>query len=162
MKRKPVRGLGKVGFIASVVLLMVALFVTGCGSEDATDAETLDPPAATIENLLTLRHERSTDASAYAELLEDPALAFELARIAMEESQSVLPPTPAWNTPYVSVLEDAAADVIVVWVEPEAFGVTADEWPAASVFKMTVTDGDWLTGDAFPLTEDEIPEPITE
>jgi len=160
--QRAMRGIGRFGFLGSVALLMVTLSLTGCGSEDATDVETLDPPAAAVESLLNLRYERSTDASAYAEFLEDPTLAFELAEIALEESQSVLPPTPAWETPYVSVLEDDVADVIVVWVEPEAFGATADEWPAANVFKMTLADESWLTGDAFPLTDEEIPDPITE
>ncbi|MDA3937116.1 MAG: hypothetical protein PF636_09760 [Actinomycetota bacterium] len=152
----------QVAGILIVVFLTVILLVSGCASRDSADEESLDPPAAAVDELLNLRHDRSVDASAYAELLQDPALAIELAKLAQEESQSVLPPIPAWEPPYVSVSGGDAADVIVVWVEPEAFGDTPDDLPAANVFKMAMVDGVWLTGDAFPLARDEIQSPVGE
>ena len=149
-----------------VVALVAALPALGaCGSKDAE----LDPPAQAIQSLLELRYERSTDASAYAEYLSTPDLAAELAR-ASEEETSEAPPTPEWETPYVSaegsVTPEASstaspvptADVVVVWKDRSDY----PEWPPATVFALSqLEDGRWVADDARTIGETEtIPPPL--
>jgi len=132
--------------LAAVVVL---LFATGCS------AGGLEPPERAVDDLLQLRAERSTDASAYAKLLQDPAIAAELAAAAAEEAANSRP-LPEWKEPYISAESSAQADVVVEWHSFEEW----PEWPAATRFTTQMIDGEWVTVDAEPLQEDSIPPPV--
>lgn len=132
-----------------LVAVVVLLFATGCS------AGVLEPPERAVDDLLQLRAERSTDASAYAKLLQDPAIAAELAAAAVEEA-SDLRPLPEWEEPYISAESSAQADVVVVWRNLEEW----PEWPDATRFATQMIDGEWVTVDAEPLQEASIPPPV--
>lgn len=141
--------------VAMAVCLLLAL--TGCATGDSA---TLEPPAKAVDSLLELRYERSTDASAYAEYVS-PELAAELARASKEETSST-PPTPLWEPPYVSAEgsataeASATADVVVVWKNRDDY----PEWPPATVFSMSLIEGDrWVASDARTVGETETVPP---
>jgi len=134
--------------IYSLAAVLCVLLVSGCA------AVTLSPPERAVDDLLQLRAERSTDASAYAELLLDPAIAAELAAAAAEEAEDSRP-LPEWEEPYISAESSAGADVVVVWRNLEEW----PEWPAATRFATQEVDGEWVTVDAEPLQEASIPPP---
>lgn len=136
----------QVGYLLVAVLCL--LLVSGCS------ADTLSPPERAVDSLLRLRAERSTDASAYAELLQDPAIAAELAAAAAEEPAESRP-LPEWEEPYISAESSAGADVVVVWRNAEEW----PEWPVATRFVTQEVDGEWVTVDAEPLQEASIPPP---
>lgn len=155
MSRNARRGLSSIAVIVLAACLVSAL--VGCNEKAAT---TLDPPAQAVQSLLELRYERSTDASAYAEYVS-PDLATELAR-ASDEETSTTPPTPEWETPYVSAEgsataeASATADVVVVWKDRTDY----PEWPQATVFSVSLIDGGrWLASDARTIGETETVPP---
>ncbi|PKQ29276.1 MAG: hypothetical protein CVT60_06195 [Actinobacteria bacterium HGW-Actinobacteria-10] len=143
--------------VAAAIAVCVLFTLAGC----AADSEpTLDPPAQAVDSLLELRHERSTDASAYAEYVSEE-LAIELAR-ASEAETSTTPPTPEWEPPYVSAEgsataeASATADVVVVWKDRDDY----PEWPPATIFSMSlIDDGRWIASDARTLGETETVPP---
>jgi len=136
----------QVSYLLTAVLCL--LLASGCS------ASTLSPPERAVHDLLQLRAERSTDASAYAELLLNPAIAAELAAAAAEEAEDSRP-LPEWEEPYTSVESSVGADVVVVWRNLEEW----PEWPAATKFATQEVDGKWVTVDAEPLQEASIPPP---
>lgn len=154
MSRNARRGLS---FIALIVLAACLVFaLVGCGEKTAT----LDPPAKAVQSLLELRYERSTDASAYAQYVS-PELATELASASKEETPTT-PPTPEWETPYVSTEgsatteASATADVVVVWKNRSDY----PEWPQATIFSMSlIDDGRWFAIDARTVGETETVPP---
>lgn len=147
------------GLSVIVCLVLAASLLLGLlGCDDK--AATLDPPAQAVHSLLELRYDRSTDASAYAEYVS-PELATELARASQEET-SATPPTPQWETPYVSaegsqtVEASATADVVVVWKDRSDY----PDWPRATIFSMSLfDDGRWIASDARTLGETETVPP---
>ncbi len=143
--------------LSALGLLLTAAFLAvlaaGC-SEPA--ARQLDPPAASIQELLELRAERSTDASAYAEYFASVEVAQALAESAVEETQGPL--IPEWDAPYVSQEESASADVVVVWRDLEDW----PDWPVATVFRMTLLDDRWVAVDATGVEGTATPPPPRE
>jgi len=128
--------------------LLAVILLVACAPE-------LPAPAASVQELLEIRADRSQDASAYAEYVVSPELAEELALAAIEESASPDPPTPNWSAPYVSTETSSTANVVVVWDADDRF----EEWPVATIFKAELVDGRWVTVDAEIVeSEDEIPE----
>jgi hypothetical protein len=142
-------------FRRTVLALLVALLVVGLGA-CAGESTRLDPPAQAIQDLLELRVQRSTDASAYAEYVASEDVALELAQAAVEETTGVSP-TPEWESPYVSEQASETADVVVVWKEPQEWA----DWPMATIFKLNLLDdGRWVAVDATGVTEgEEAPPP---
>ena len=141
---------------ALVLLAAVALAgtVAACAPGQPEPAST---PVAGVERLLELRAERSTDASAYAEVVADPQLAFELVSSARAESEATSSPTPRWEPPYESSRTAEEAQVVVVWV-PDG---DHEGWPIATVFTMLLVDGDWRAADAVPVVAGEqVPSPL--
>lgn len=139
-------------FAASIVapalaaaLVVATLVAAGCTPAVQTQ---LEPPAQAVDELLTLRAERSTDASAYAEYLREPALAEDLARAATEET-STQRPTPEWEDPYVSDPTSNTADVVVIWKDRTDY----PDWPAANIFLMELFEGRWVVNDADVVTD---------
>ena len=106
---------------------------------------------------LELRRTRTTDASAYAELFADPAVAVD-ARVRRRHREGA-PPIPAWRAPYVSGLETSSdADVVVVWrASKEHQGLAA-----ATVFRLQLVDGSWRIADALPLETSTTPKPLSQ
>lgn len=145
----------RIRFVVLVLGVALALLaLAGCGAKEPTVE--LDPPARAVQELLELRYERSTDASAYAEYLSTPELAQELAR-ASEEETSDVPPTPEWEPPYVSVEASSTAEVVVVWKDRSEH----EEWPPATIFSMELLDERWAAVDARTLDETEtVPLPV--
>ncbi len=122
-----------VGLIAAAIVLL------------RSPGEPLSPPAQSVQDLLELRRGRSQDASAYAKYLDNDSLATQFADLARTESEiATRPPTPAWETPYVSSESSTSAEVIVVWRDSEAYA----DWPKATVFTMTRSEGLWRVSDA--------------
>lgn len=134
----------RLGAIALGAVLALALVVplAGCGA----DSRELSAAEESVQQLLTLRAERSVDASAYAEFVLEASLAQELANASQIELQaeSTITPTPDWEQPYVSAQEDSEAAVVVVWVLDDAH----PDWPIATVFDMRRVDDSWLAADA--------------
>ena len=134
-------GRHRAAFAVLALALIIALSVglAGCSGKAAVSSD----PVSAIESLLQLRYERSTDASAYAELIAEPELAIQLAQASAEESSDV-PPTPEWDTPYVSVIKGTTAQVVVVWKARDEF----EGFPPATRFDLEKLDGAWKTVDA--------------
>lgn len=144
--------------VTRVLVLLVAVALAGTISACAPrSAEPASTPVTGVERLLELRAERSTDASAYAEVVADPQLAFELVSSARAESEATSSPTPRWEPPYESSLTAEEAQVVVVWVPDDEHA----GWPAATVFTMRLVDGDWRAADAVPVVAGEqVPSPL--
>ncbi|MDP2234128.1 MAG: hypothetical protein Q8K89_10865 [Actinomycetota bacterium] len=135
--------------LAALALTMVfasAASLVGCSGK----AEVASDPVSAIESLLQLRYERSTDASAYAELISEPELAIQLAQASAEESSAV-PPTPEWDTPYLSMTNGTTAQVVVVWKARDGFA----GFPPATRFDLEELDGVWKTVDAQSIEDTE-------
>lgn len=130
----------------AVVLVAVAVivYISNTGSP-------LPAPAQTVESVLELRYDRSTDASAYAPYFEEVSVAEALAQDAsstVEATSSAQPPIPRWERPYLSALDTGTADVVVVWKSDSRF----EEWATATIFKMKKLSGLWKIADAQELT----------
>ncbi len=146
------RTIAAVALVASCALVVWA--VVGCAP---TTPEVAGSPVDSVERLLELRAERSTDASAYAEVLVDPQVALDFAASAEAEQEATTTPTPEWETPYESSRETTAASVVVVWI-PDA---NHADWPVATVFEVQLLEGTWRAADAAPVASaDEIPAPV--
>lgn len=128
------------------VIIASAVGLAGCSGK----AEVASDPVSSIESLLQLRYERSTDASAYAELIAEPELAIQLAQSSAEESSDA-PPTPQWDTPYLSMTTDTTAQVVVVWKTRAKF----EGFPPATRFDLENLDGVWKTVDAQSIEDTE-------
>ncbi|MDO8986825.1 MAG: hypothetical protein Q7V14_01195 [Coriobacteriia bacterium] len=146
--RHLIHGRRHVPFAALALALVFASLVglAGCSGK----SEVASDPVSSIESLLQLRYERSTDASAYAELISEPELAIQLAQASAEES-SQAPPTPEWDTPYISVTKGTTAQVIVVWKSRDKFV----GFPPATRFDLEKLDGVWKTVDAQSIDQTE-------
>jgi hypothetical protein len=137
----------------AALLTVGVVMIAACGCTTAADSGS---PEATVQQLLELRAGRSTDASAYAELLESVDLAIELADTSGSEDVTS-PPTPAWEEPFVAAEESSTVDVVVVWIPDDTF----PEWPVATVFITRETSETWSVVDAEEIYEDaEIPDPL--
>lgn len=132
--------------ISGRVFAALCALVCSCMLLAACAAPAPDPtrdPVSSVEALLGLRYDRSTDASAYARLLVDPELAKSLANASREESSST-PPTPRWEQPYLSGETTSTAEVVVLWKTSKDL----PGYPTASVFMMQKVDGAWKAKDA--------------
>jgi len=133
-----------------VIGVALVLALAGCSAGEIDKAA---DPVSSVEALLTLRYERSTDASEYAKYLAAPELASELAKASAEESTGV-PPTPEWETPYESASASSTAEVVVVWKPSE----TVEGFPPATVFSLEKIGSSWKSTDAVAVeTTAEIP-----
>ncbi|MBU4556805.1 MAG: hypothetical protein KJ747_08045 [Actinobacteria bacterium] len=130
--------------LALALIIVLSVGIVGCSGKAAVSSD----PVSAIESLLQLRYERSTDASAYAELIAEPELAIQLAQASAEESSDV-PPTPEWDTPYLSMTKGTTAQVVVVWKARDGFA----GFPPATRFDLEELDGVWKTVDAQSIEE---------
>jgi hypothetical protein len=129
-------------------LAVAALTVAGCAE---TESEPLHPAAEAVDGALEARASRSTDASDYEPYFSDPAVVEALVESARVEETST-PPVPEWETPYVSEETSSSAEVVVVWIPSDEF----PDWPAATVFSLTI-DEDWFIVDASDVATGPIP-----
>ncbi len=128
------------GFTGLVMFMLLVVLLVAAGCSSGTEAST---PVSSVESLLDLRYERSTDASAYARYIAAPDLAAELAQASAEETTDA-PPTPRWEIPYVSEEGSSSVNVVVVWKPAAEF----EGFPPATVFVLEKVDGAWKAVDA--------------
>lgn len=141
-----------VGALALCAAFLLVVVVAGCGKTG--EADPAKDPVSSVEALLSLRYDRSTDASEYAKYLAAPELAIELAKASEEESKSTTPPTPEWEKPYASVSATSSAEVVVIWKPSEE----VEGFPPATVFSLTKIGDAWKSTDAVAVeTTAEIP-----
>lgn len=126
------------------IVASVTFLLAGCTST----VQEPRSPASSVDALLLLRQERSTDASAYAQYVAAPETAAELARSSAEETVGAAP-TPAWEPPYVSAQSESTATVIVVWKSREAY----PGFPVATEWSLERIDGRWRATDARAIEE---------
>ncbi len=117
----------------------------------------LSPPAEVVHNVLELRSERSSDASAYAEYFSEVSIAVLLA----QDATASVPATasrdaaiPAWERPYVSAQTSSTADVVVKWKPNSDF----KDWAKATLFKLEKRASAWKVIDAEELSASIPPE----
>ena len=137
--------------VAVVALAMAALFFRLAATP------TLPAPAQAVQDLLELRRNRSTDASAYAQYFESVDVANSLAQDASataETTAATRPSIPEWEPPYLSAQASNTADVVVVWVSDRRF----KEWAKATVFNTKRMSGLWKIVDAQEMTSTPPPE----
>lgn len=153
MRPRPhtLQALVAVVFALSIATVLPA--IGGC-SPDAVQQES--SPVETVERLLELRADRSTEASAYAEVVVDPQVALDLASSAEAEAEATTTPTPAWEPPYEASREAATASVVVRWV-PDA---DHPDWPVATTFTVDLARGVWRVSDAVEVfSATDVPPP---
>ncbi len=133
--------------VGIVTILMVLSLSVGCSPKEIIGGG-LEPPEQTVQSLLELRAEASTDASAYAEYAPEPAakeLAYQASQV---ETGTDL--VPEWETPYLSYEDTTTASVVVIWVDPEEFDSL---WPEATVFRLEKTDDRWIITDTEQIAD---------
>ena len=111
----------------------------------------LAPPAQAVQEVLELRRDRSSDASAYAEYFVSVDLAQMLAADATASAPATGTagsPIPDWEPPYVSALASDTADVVVRWKPDAAF----PSWAPATVFNLELLREAWKIADAQEIT----------
>lgn len=114
----------------------LALLVVGCSSPTSS-------PDGTVDRLLKLRSQNSTDVAAYEKLM----LNQDVARALAEDSASRVEsgsPTPEWNEPVVSAQGTSTAEVKVVWKKSTRF----PGWTKATIFVLKLVGDDWKIADA--------------
>lgn len=147
------RALRAIGAATALVLVLAAIAagVTACSKPSYAESHAA---AKTVDELLTLRRERSTDASDYARFFRQPELGAALASSSAEATAG--PPVPKWKTPYVSKVGTQSATVVVVWQETATFR----EWPYATLFLTERDDGRWVVVDAEIVEREKLPDPV--
>jgi hypothetical protein len=137
--------------LLAIAVLLAAVSLTACAPAPGTD----HPAARTVERLLELRAERSTDGAAYAAVVADSEVASALVEAARLASSTVAP-TPDWEAPYVSNVSSSTAEVVVVWRASSAHA----DWSAATVFAAVRRGDGWAVTDAREATSGAIPKPL--
>lgn len=133
--RRSRRGLS-LAAVLGVTLFMVV--IAGCGASESDTA-----PAATVQQLLELRSQNSTDAAAYSRHVEETSVVEAL----VADSAARTPgeaPTPEWKDPRVTDRDGSKATVRVEWIADKDF----EGWPTATIFKVERKDGRWVVVDA--------------
>lgn len=136
---------------AVVALLMAVAFVAGCSRGTAYE----HPAAGAVQDLLTTRQSRSTDASDYARFFADAALAKQVAAGTGQQARAGKDPLPRWSTPYVATEAAGVADVVVRWRRSGAFS----DWPPATRFSLERRGSRWVVIDAISLATGTVPPP---
>ncbi len=136
-----------VRLLPTVAFLTLAVALSGCAGQ-------LEAPEQAVQDLLVLQAEGSSDASAYAKVLADSAVATALASAAKEETGDESP-IPQWSEPYISTRTTSTAEIVVVWRNAEDF----PKWSAATIFSTELIDGRWVAVDAMEVENDSIPRP---
>ena len=132
---------------ASAAFALVAVVLLA-----ACAAEAVHPAVTRISDLLELRRDDVRDPAAYEEYFADADLAAELASGSSEPTGT--PQVPEYDPPYLTAETTSTADVAVVWKASDDFR----DWPAVTVFILSLTDDRWLVIDAFEATS--APEPL--
>lgn len=128
------------------IALTLALALAAC------TAQAVHPAVTRVAELLELRRSDVREPAAYEVFFEDPSLASALAQGSGEPTGT--PQVPEYDPPYLSAETSATADVAVVWKMSDDF----PDWPAVTVFILSLVDGDWMVTDALEATS--APEPL--
>ncbi len=131
---------------------MVAAVMVAAALSSGCSAEAAHPAVARVTDLLELRRDDVRDPAAYEEYFADTGLAAELASGSGEPTGT--PQVPDYDTPYLAAETTSTADVAVVWKASDDF----PDWPAVTVFILSLTDDRWLVIDALEATS--APEPL--
>jgi hypothetical protein len=134
---------------------VIAVALAGCGPTPAPEAS--EPSARAVQKLLELRMSRSKDPKAYALFFKTDAIPKSLAEASARETTATRPPIPQWDTPYVSRLTSAGADVVIVWKADAAFPGHS----LATVFGLEHYQDRWVVLDAKDVADKAgIPPPL--
>jgi hypothetical protein len=134
---------------------VLAAVTAGCAQAPAPEAT--EPSARAVQKLLELRMTRSKDPKAYALFFKSDAIPKSLAEASSKETTATRPPIPQWETPYVSRLASATADVVVVWKTDAAFPGHS----VATVFGLEHYQNRWVVIDAKDVADKaKIPPPL--
>lgn len=128
--------------VAVLLAITLAVSLSACG-EKAVEPDIDAPAALSVQELLELRANNSTDTAAYLQHVESTAVAEALAVDSAGRAGSGSP-TPEWDAPAVTRQETSTAEVSVRWRTSEEFS----DWPAETVFFVRLTDGHWRIVDA--------------
>jgi len=133
---------------ATVGVTLALALLAGC----AVDA--VHPAVTAITDLLELRRDDVRDPEAYEPYFTTTELAAELASGSDEPTGT--PQVPEHESLYLTAETTSTADVAVVWKAGDDF----PDWPVATVFVLSQTDGRWVVVDALEATS--APEPLSE
>ncbi len=128
--------------VLTALALLVAASLAGCGESALKKGS----PEAAVQELLVLRSELTTDPAKYAALVET-SIAEAIAADSRSRSETQAP-TPQWNLPQVTTSTADSADVMVRWKSDAKF----KNWPKATVFSLTKTQGRWVVVAAIEAT----------
>ena len=117
--------------------------LAGCGRRRAP-AGRPSRPRAPSRSCWSSGSRAARTPKAYALFFKSDAIPQSLAEASAKETTATRPPIPQWETPYVSKLTSAAADVVVVWKQDAAFPGHS----AATVFGMEHYQNRWVVIDA--------------
>lgn len=118
----------------------------------ACTAPAAHPAVARVSELLELRRDDVRDPAAYEGFFGDPSLASSLSEGSGEPTGT--PQVPEFDPPYLAAETTSTVDVAVVWKASDDF----PDWPAATVFIMSLLGDDWVVVDAIEATA--APEPL--
>ena len=147
---------GRSGAALALALALALVLGSIAGCSRLTPAER-HPAAKNIQQLLELRREKVDDPARYGRYFAESEVATSLADSAREatEGQRLV---PEWQRPYVSDEGTSTAEVVVRWRRDEG----PEGFPAATVFKMRLEDGEWRAVDASEVASDTaIPAPLS-
>lgn len=128
------------------VVAMAGVLLAACA------APAVHPAVTRVADLLDLRRSDVRDPAAYETFFEDPTLASALAQGSGEPTGT--PQVPDYEPPYLTAETTSTADVAVVWKTSDDF----TDWPAVTVFILSLVDGDWMVTDALEATS--APKPL--
>lgn len=125
----------------TVLLLLMGAVVSGCVFGDKTNSN--KTPVDSVEGLLQLRSERSTDTAAYMRHLESTNVAAALVTDAAARAETDTP-LPQWAAPELTKEASGTAEVTVKWKADDRF----EGWPKSTIFVLKKVGGAWLVTDA--------------
>lgn len=131
---------------ASALALVVLIALAACATE------AVHPALARVADLLELRRDDVRDPADYEGFFEDPTLGSALAEGSGEPTGT--PQIPEYEQPYLTAETTSTADVAVVWKASDDF----PDWPAATVFILSLAGDEWVVTDALEATS--APEPL--
>lgn len=128
--------------VAAIIGLTLMLAVAGCSKREAVPNDNTTP-AGSVQGLLELRADNSTDTAAYLRHVESTSLAEALVEDSAHRTATDTP-IPDWQPPKVTKSETSTAEVRVVWKPSSRF----EGWVKATTFVLEKIKGKWLIIDA--------------
>jgi hypothetical protein len=117
----------------------------------ACAAPAVHPAVARVAELLELRRDDVRDPAAYEAYFADVEIGAALAEGSGEPTGT--PQVPEYDRPYLTAETTSTADVVVVWKASDDF----PDWPAVTVFILSLAEDEWVVVDAFEATSAPAP-----